>query len=76
MSDEDAAWHDLYWHGRNLAYVCKAFKTKFKHAKERDDEHMMQVWAEALRKNTQNCVDIAKTVLGVEEIVKGKKIVA
>jgi len=27
-------------------------------------------WGEALRKVTMNCVDIAKTVLGVEEIVK------
>jgi len=29
----------------------------------------MLVWGEALRKTTANCVDVAKTVLGVEEIV-------
>jgi len=33
---------------------------------------MMIAWAECLRKNTMNCVDVAKTVLGVEEILKGK----
>lgn len=32
----------------------------------------MRIWAEALRKITNDCVSIAKTVLGVEEIVKGK----
>ena len=74
MTENLAAWHDLYWHGRNLAYVCKSFKTQFKHAEEREDYEAMKSWAEALRKTTVNCVDIAKTVLGVEEIVKGRKI--
>ena len=40
------------------------------------DLHMALSWHEAARKMTMNCVDIAKTVLGVEEIVKGKKITA
>jgi len=66
------AWLDLYWHGQNLAYICKAFRTKFNHAEENDDDHMMLVWAEALRKATVNCVDVAKTVLGVEQLVKNK----
>jgi len=34
---------------------------------------MMQIWGEALRKVTMNCQDIAKTVLQVEAIVKGKQ---
>jgi len=66
------AWHDLYMHGENLSYVCKAFRTKFNHAEEDDNEEGMRIWGEALRKVTNDCVAIAKTVLGVEEIVKGK----
>ena len=76
LHDEKKAWHDLYWHGQNLAYNIKALRTKFKHAVEEDDEEKMLIWVEAIRKQTVNCVDIAKTVLGVEEIVKGRKIVA
>jgi len=72
----DSSWHDLYWHGQNLAYVCKGFRTKYKHAQENDDEEAMRIWGEALRKITMNTVEIAKTVLGVEEILKGRKIVA
>ena len=34
----------------------------------------MIIYGEALRKVTMNCVDVAKTVLGVEEIVNGKAI--
>ena len=74
--NDDTSWHDLYWHGKNLAYVCKGFRTKYKHAVERDDEAAMMIWAEGLRKMTNDCVAIAKTVLGVEEIVKGKRITA
>lgn len=74
MPDEKKAWHDLYWHGQNIAYIIKAFRTRFKDAVEEGDEDKMQIWAEAIRKQTGLCVDIAKTVLGVEEIVKGKKI--
>ena len=48
--------------------------TEFKKAEEEDNEAMMQIWGECLRKVTMNCVDIAKTVLHVEEIVNGKKI--
>jgi len=46
--------------------------TQFKNAEERDDHAMMIIWGEALRKTTANCVEVAKTVLGVEEIVKAK----
>jgi len=44
--------------------------TEFRNAEERGDDAMMMIWGEALRKVTMNCVDIAKTVLGVEEIIK------
>jgi len=33
----------------------------------------MRIWGEALRKATMNCVEIAKIVLHVEEIVNGKR---
>jgi len=64
------SWTDLYSHGEHLNRLCKKFMTEFKNAEERDDQPMMIIWGEALRKVTMNCVDIAKTVLGVEEIVK------
>jgi len=68
------SWHDLYAHGEHLNTVCKRFITEFKKAEEQDDNAMMIIWGEALRKVTMNTVDIAKTVLGVEEIVKGKRV--
>jgi len=67
------SWHDLYWHGENLAYIIKAFRTRFKKAEAEGDEEKMMIWAEAIRRQTVNCTEIAKTVLKVEEIVKGKK---
>jgi len=65
-------WTDLYKHGQNLNTVCKKFLTEFKKAEKEDNEDLMIIYGEALRKVTMNCVDIAKTVLGVEEIVKAK----
>jgi len=67
-----ADFTDLYKHGTRLNTVCKRFMTEFKKAEEEDDYEMMRIWGEALRKVTMNCVDVAKTVLGVEEIVKAK----
>jgi len=67
-----ADFTDLYKHGIRLNIVCKKFITEFKKAEKEDDDEMMRIWGEALRKVTMNCVDIAKTVLGVEEIVKAK----
>jgi len=67
------SWTDLYAHGERLNTVCKRFITEFKKAEEEDDDELMRIWGEALRKVTMNCVEIAKTVLGVEEIVNGKK---
>jgi len=66
------SWTNLYKHGIRLNTLCKSFMTQFKKAEERDDHPMMIVWGEALRKTTANCVEVAKTVLGVEEIVKAK----
>jgi len=63
----------LYNHGERLSTLCKKFFTEFKNAEERDDGAMMIAWGESLRKATMNCVDVAKIVLAVEEIIKGKK---
>jgi len=66
-------WTDLYSHGQKLNWLCKRFFTEFKKAEKEDNEGLMIIWGEALRKVTMNCVDIAKVVLNVEEIVKGKQ---
>jgi len=63
---------DLYSHGQRLNTLCKKFFTEFKNAEDRDDSAMMIIWGEALRKATMNTVEIARVVLGVEEILKGK----
>ena len=70
------AWHDMYWHGETLARLMKSYQTQYENAEERGDHGMMQIWGEALRKVTVNTSEIAKTVLRVEEIVKGKKVYA
>ncbi len=56
--------------------TAKMLKTNMVRCQEEGDYPMVLQWQEALRKMTNSCVDIAKTVLGVEEIVKGKKITA
>jgi len=61
--------------GEQLNWLCKSFYKKFKHAEEADDQEWMIIWGEALRKVTNDCVAIAKTVLAVEEIVRGKQII-
>jgi len=66
------SWTNLYKHGQSLNTVCKRFITEFRKAEKEDNEELMRIWGEALRKVTMNCVDVAKTVLGVEEIVKAK----
>ena len=73
---DESSWHDLYWHGRNLTYLVKSYRTQYKHAEERGDIKAMQSWGEAQRKVEMNVVEIAKTVLQVEAIVKGKKVYA
>ena len=67
------SWTNLYKHGQRLNSVCKRFITEFKKAEEENNDELMIIWGEALRKVTMNCVDVAKTVLGVEDIIKGKK---
>jgi len=62
-------WTNLYTHGERLGWLCKRFFTLFKKAVDENDENRMIMYGEALRKVTMNCVEIAKTVLGVEEIV-------
>ena len=68
------SWTDLYKHGQNLNSICKKAFSEFKKAEEEGNDSMMLSWAECLRKTTMNCTDIAKTVLAVEEIVKGKRV--
>jgi len=70
------SWTDLYSHGERLNWICKKAFTEFKKAEEEDNKFMMLSWAECLRKTTMNTVEIAKTVLGVEEIVKGKRVMS
>ena len=69
------SWTDLYTHGERLNWLCRSALKKFKSAEEAGDNLMMIAWAESFRKCTMNCVDVAKTVLAVEEIVKGKNII-
>ena len=63
---------NLYKHGSRLNSICKKAFAEFKRAEEEGNESMMIAWGECLRKVTMNTVEIAKTVLGVEEIVKVK----
>lgn len=70
------SWTDLYRHGETLARLAKSLETNYNNAMEEGNLSMALSWQEAARKMTNSCVDIAKTVLGVEEIVKGRKIVA
>jgi len=65
---------DLYVHGAKLNSLAKSAFKKFKHYEEKGDSLMMIAWAESFRKCTMNCVDVAKTVLGVESLLKGKKV--
>ena len=65
-------WHDLYSDGIRLEYILKQLMKKYKKA-TKDNEPMAIVYAESIRKITHEKVDIAKTVLGVEQIIKDKK---
>ncbi len=62
-------------HGERLAWTAKMLSTNLKKSQEDEDYPMVLQWQEALRKMTNSCVDIAKTVLGVEELVKGKTVI-
>ena len=65
---------DLYTHGAKLNALAKSAFKKFKHYSEQGDTVMAIAWAESFRKATMNCVDVAKCVLGVESLLKGKKL--
>jgi len=69
-----ADFTDLYKHGTRLNTVAKRFLTEFKKAEENDDGDLMRIWGESFRKITVNIVEIAKCVLDIEEIVKGKSV--
>ncbi len=69
------SWTDLYMHGERLSYISKSLYTQYKNAEEQGNKNMMLQWQEAFRKMTNSTVDVAKTVLAVEEIVKGKRII-
>ena len=68
------SWHDLYTHGQRLEYVCKQMNSKFKQAIKEGNDDMARVYAESLRRITMDTVAIAKVVLGVEEVIKKKRI--
>ena len=65
---------DLYSHGRKLNTQAKSAMTKFKHCLEEGKDLEAIAWAESFRKTTMNIVDISKIVLGVEQVLKGKKL--
>jgi len=65
---------NLYNHGRKLNTLSKSAFTKFKSCLESGDSMMAIAWAESYRKTVMNIVDIAKIVLGVEQVLKGKKL--
>jgi len=67
-------WINLYTHGERLGWLCKRFFTLFKKAVDENDENRMIMYGEALRKVTMNCSELARIVLAVEEIIKGKRI--
>jgi len=67
-----ADFTDLYKHGTRLNSVAKRFLSEFKKAEENDDGDLMRIWGEAFRKITVNIVEVAKIVLQIEDIVKGK----
>jgi len=65
---------DLYVHGKKLNTIAKSAFTKFKNCLEEGKDIEAIQWSESFRKATMNCVDVAKIVLGVQEILKGKKL--
>jgi len=70
------SWLDLYEKGEKMNWVWKSFYKKFRHAEEADDREGMIIWGEAFRKCSNDIIALAKCVLQVEDIVKGKRITA
>jgi len=75
MTRQLRSWTDLYRHGEGLARMAKSLETQYNTAEEDGNHAMMVIWQEAFRKMTNSCIDVAKTVLAVEEIVKGKQVI-
>ena len=69
------SWTDLYRHGETLARLAKSLETNYNNAMDEGDLHMALSWQEAARKMTNSCIAVAMTVLGVEDIVKGKQVI-
>ena len=63
-------WHDLYADGQRLEYIIKQLHKKFKKYTKDDNEAMMRTYADSIRKMTMDKVNIARTVLGVEDVIK------
>lgn len=76
MSRQLRSWTDLYRHGEGLARMAKSLETQYHNCMEEGNIPMALSWQEAYRKMTNSCVDVAKTVLHVEEIVKGKQYIS
>ena len=69
-------WHDIYADGVRLEYIIKQLHKKFKKYTKENNEDMMRVYADSIRKITMDKVNIARTVLGVEDVIKkGTKII-
>ena len=68
-----ADFTDLYKHGAKMNTVAKRFFTLFKQAEKDGDNEKLLIYAECFRKYTMNIVEVAVKVLGVEELLKGKK---
>lgn len=63
---------NLYSHGIKMNTVAKRYFSLFKTAVEEDNEAMILQWGECFRKQVMEVVSVAKTVLSVEELIKGK----
>jgi len=66
-------WHDLYADGQRLEYILKQLNKKFKKYTKEDNEAMMRTYGDSIRKITMDKVNIAKTVLGVEDVINRAK---
>jgi len=66
-------WHDLYADGQRLEYILKQLNKKFKKYTKEDNEAMMRTYGDSIRKITMDKVNIAKIVLGVEDVINRAK---
>jgi len=66
------SWTDLYTLGERMNFITKTFDKKLRHAEAEDNDLKIEIWGEALRKVLNDQAALAKTVLSVEQLVKGK----